>query len=215
MSRIASSGPWARPGVNRAMPSKNAWEGNRGMEVVKWIFVVAALVGMALALVELATEEPDTATDSDRLPDGLAGTWERKTPDVNGWRRPSPTAPSRSSGCPETRGWSARLQRSPIRRITTHHGRHHIQHHPVGRFRAGTHGLLQGKETVMCNDIDFRKAVRLMEEARDRLDEASEILGVFDSGDMSGRNTIADKAWSIDQDIDGVKAIAERMGEEI
>lgn len=44
------------------------------MEVVKWIFVVAALVGMALALVELATEEPDTATDSDRLPDGLAGT---------------------------------------------------------------------------------------------------------------------------------------------
>ena len=81
MSRIASSGPWARPGVNCAMPSKNAWEGNRGMEVVKWIFVVAALVGMALALVELATEEPDTATDSDRLPDGLAGTWERRTPD--------------------------------------------------------------------------------------------------------------------------------------
>lgn len=51
------------------------------MEVVKWIFVVAALVGMALALVELATEEPDTATDSDRLPDGLAGTWERRTSD--------------------------------------------------------------------------------------------------------------------------------------
>ena len=51
------------------------------MEVVKWIFVVAALVGMALALVELATEEPDTATDSDRLPDGLAGAWERRTPD--------------------------------------------------------------------------------------------------------------------------------------
>lgn len=51
------------------------------MEVVKWIFVVAALVGMALALVELATEEPDTATDSDRLPDGLAGTWGRRTPD--------------------------------------------------------------------------------------------------------------------------------------
>lgn len=47
------------------------------------------------------------------------------------------------------------------------------------------------------------------------VDEASEILGVFDSGDMSGRNTIADKAWSIDQDIDGIKAIAERMGEEI
>ena len=46
----------------------------------------------------------------------------------------------------------------------------------------------------MCNDIDFRKAVRPMEEARDRLDEASEILGVFDAGDMSGRNTIADKA---------------------
>lgn len=51
------------------------------MEVVKWIFVVAALAGVALALVELATEEPDTATDSDRLPDGLAGTWERRTPD--------------------------------------------------------------------------------------------------------------------------------------
>lgn len=43
----------------------------------------------------------------------------------------------------------------------------------------------------MRNDIDFRKAVRLMEEARDRLDEASEIPGVFDTGDMSGRNTIA------------------------
>lgn len=51
------------------------------MEVVKWIFVVAALVGMALGLVELATEKPDAATDSDRLPDGLAGTWERRTPD--------------------------------------------------------------------------------------------------------------------------------------
>lgn len=51
------------------------------MEVVKWIFVVAALVGMALGLVELATEKPDTTTDSDRLPDGLAGTWERRTPD--------------------------------------------------------------------------------------------------------------------------------------
>ena len=51
------------------------------MEVVKWIFVVAALVGMALGLVELATEKPDTAADSDLLPDGLAGTWERRTPD--------------------------------------------------------------------------------------------------------------------------------------
>lgn len=50
----------------------------------------------------------------------------------------------------------------------------------------------------MRNDIDLRKAVRLMEEARDRLDEASGILGVFDAGDISGRNTIA-----------------ERMGEEI
>ena len=37
------------------------------------------------------------------------------------------------------------------------------------------------------NDIDFRKAVRLMEEARDRLEEASEILGVFDTGDKIGR----------------------------
>lgn len=65
----------------------------------------------------------------------------------------------------------------------------------------------------MCDDIDFRKAVRLMEEARDRLDEASGILGVFDTGDVSGRNTIADKAWSIDQDIDDIRVIAERMGE--
>lgn len=65
----------------------------------------------------------------------------------------------------------------------------------------------------MRNDIDFRKAVRLMEEARDRLDEASEILGVFDTGDMSGRNTIADKAWSIDRDIADVRAIAKRRGE--
>ena len=37
------------------------------MEVIKWIFVVAALAGMALALVELVTEKPDAATDSDRL----------------------------------------------------------------------------------------------------------------------------------------------------
>lgn len=43
----------------------------------------------------------------------------------------------------------------------------------------------------MCNDIDFRKAVRLMEEARNKLDEASGILGIFDAGDISGRNTIA------------------------
>ena len=67
----------------------------------------------------------------------------------------------------------------------------------------------------MCNDIDFRKAVRLMEEARDRLDEASEILGAFDTGDVSGRNTIADKAWSIDRGISDVKAIAKHMEEEI
>lgn len=65
----------------------------------------------------------------------------------------------------------------------------------------------------MRNDIDFRKAVRLMEEARGGLDEASEILGVFDTGDMSGRNTIADKAWSIDRDIADIRAIAKRMGE--
>lgn len=43
---------------------------------------VAALASLAmLASVELATEKPDAATDSDRLPDGLAGTWERRTPD--------------------------------------------------------------------------------------------------------------------------------------
>lgn len=65
------------------------------------------------------------------------------------------------------------------------------------------------------NDIDFRKAVRPMEEARDRLDEASEILGAFNTGDVSGRNTIWDKAWSIDRDISDIKATAERMGEEI
>lgn len=65
------------------------------------------------------------------------------------------------------------------------------------------------------NDIDFRKAVRLMEEARDRLDEASEILGAFNTGDVSGRNTIWDKAWSIDRDIGDVKATAEHMGVEI
>lgn len=65
------------------------------------------------------------------------------------------------------------------------------------------------------NDIDFRKAVRPMEEARDRLDEASGIPGAFDSGDMSGRNTIANKAWSIDRDIGDVKAIAKHMGAEI
>lgn len=51
------------------------------MEVVKWISVVAALVGMALGLVTLATEKPDTAADSDLLPDGLAGAWGRRTPD--------------------------------------------------------------------------------------------------------------------------------------
>lgn len=52
------------------------------MEVIRWIFVVAALAGMTLiALVELAMEKPDTPTDPDRLPDGLEGTWERRTPD--------------------------------------------------------------------------------------------------------------------------------------
>lgn len=50
------------------------------MEIVKWFFVVAALAGMALALV-VAMEEPDDTADSDRLPDGLEGTWERRTPD--------------------------------------------------------------------------------------------------------------------------------------
>lgn len=65
------------------------------------------------------------------------------------------------------------------------------------------------------NDIDFRKAVRLIEEARDRLDEASEILGAFNTGDMSGRNTIADKAWSIDRNIADIRAIAKHMGAEM
>lgn len=67
----------------------------------------------------------------------------------------------------------------------------------------------------MRNDIDFRKAVRPMEEARDRLDGASGIPGVFDAGDISGGNIIADKAWSIDRNIDDLKAIAKHMGEEI
>lgn len=65
----------------------------------------------------------------------------------------------------------------------------------------------------MRNDIDLRKAVRLMEEARDGLDEASGIPGVFDAGDISGRNTIADKAWSIDRDIADIRTIAKRIGE--
>lgn len=186
------------------------------MEVVKWIFVVAELAGVALVLVDLVIKEPDDAADSDRLPDGLAGTWERKTPDGRGLaggplegrlrgEGPGMGGPRGSKGVPQGGYDVSQL----------HHGRHHIQRHPVGRFRAGTHTLLQGKETVMRNDIDFRKAVRLMEEARDRLDEASEILGVFDTGDVSGENTIADKAASVDQDIDDIKAIAERMGEEI
>lgn len=37
------------------------------MEVIKWIFVVAALAGMALALVELVTEKPDAATEVVRV----------------------------------------------------------------------------------------------------------------------------------------------------
>ena len=54
------------------------------MEVVKWIFVVAELAGVALVLVDLVIKEPDDAAASDRLPDGLAGTGERKTPDGRG-----------------------------------------------------------------------------------------------------------------------------------
>ena len=194
---------------------------------------MAALAGMALALVELTTEEPDDATDSDRLPDGLAGTWERRTPDgrmeatiadgaIEVVRVSGDSREVLWRGVYEAKGREWVVREAPKESHTANMAYHDpitdyiiFRHHPVGRFRAGTHSLLQGKETVMCNDIDFRKAVRLMEEARDRLDEASEILGVFDSGDMSGRNTIADKAWSIDQDIDGIKAIAERMGEEI
>lgn len=49
----------------------------------------------------------------------------------------------------------------------------------------------------MRNDIDFRKAVRPMKEARDGLDEASGIPGVFDTGDISGRNTIAKRMGEI------------------
>lgn len=117
------------------------------MEIVKWIFVVAALAGMALALVELATEKPDTTTDSDRLPDGLAGTWERKTPDgrmeatiadgaievvrVSGDSRegrlrgegPEMGGPRGPEGVPYGGYGVSRF----------HYGRHHIQHHHVGR----------------------------------------------------------------------------------
>ena len=169
------------------------------MEVVKWIFVVAALAGVALALVELATEEPDD----------LAGTWERRTPDgrmeatiadgaIEVVRVSGDSREVRWRGVYEAKGRGWVVREAPKESHTAdngvwqlHHGRHHIQRHPVGRFRAGTHGLLQGKETVMRNDIDFRKAVRPMEEARDRLDGASGIPGVFDAGDISGRNTIA------------------------
>ena len=131
------------------------------------------------------------------------------------WRAPGSGRPRMAGDSREVRrrGVYEAKGRKWVVRERLHHGRHHIQRHPVGRFRAGTHGLLQGKETVMRNDIDFRKAVRLMEEAKDRLEEASEILGVSDTGDVSGENTIADKAWSVDQDIDDIKAIAERMGE--
>lgn len=51
------------------------------MEVIKWIFVVAALAGVALALVELVTEKPDAATSSTGCRMDWRGTWERRTPD--------------------------------------------------------------------------------------------------------------------------------------
>ena len=81
------------------------------MEVIKWIFVVAALAGMALALVELATEKPDAATDSDRLPDGLAGTWERRTPDG----RMEATIADGARGRPGVRGLAGGLLEGRLR----------------------------------------------------------------------------------------------------
>lgn len=63
------------------------------------------------------------------------------------------------------------------------------------------------------NDIDFRKAVRLMEEARDRLDEASEILGVYDTGNVAHEGTLDDVAYYIEQDIPYFKGLAEHMDE--
>lgn len=57
------------------------------MEVVKWIFVVAALAGVALALVELATEEPDTATDSAGWTGGHLGAEDPGWPDGGDHRR--------------------------------------------------------------------------------------------------------------------------------
>ena len=147
------------------------------MEVVKWIFVVAALAGVALALVELATEEPDDTADSDRLPDGLAGTWERRTPNgrmeatiadgaIEDVRVSRDSREVRWRGVYEAKGREWVVREAPKESHTAdngvsrpHHGQHHIQRHPVGRFHAGTHVLLQGKETVMRNGIDFRKAI--------------------------------------------------------
>ena len=130
------------------------------MEVVKWIFVVAALAGVALALVELATEEPDDTADSDRLPDGLAGTWERRTPNgrmeatiadgaIEDVRVSRDSREVRWRGVYEAKGREWVVREAPKESHTAgngvsrpHHGQHHIQRHPVGRFRAGTHGLL-------------------------------------------------------------------------
>lgn len=51
----------------------------------------------------------------------------------------------------------------------------------------------------MCENIDFAKAARLMREAVDRLYKASDILGVYDHGDVDGENTLADIAYDIEQ----------------
>lgn len=65
----------------------------------------------------------------------------------------------------------------------------------------------------MRDDIDFAKAAELMRQAVDRLYKASEILGDYDRGDVSGENTLADLAYCVEQDIpyfEGLAKEAER-----
>lgn len=67
----------------------------------------------------------------------------------------------------------------------------------------------------MCNNIDFAKAARLMQEAVDRLYEASKILGVYDTGNVAHEGTLDDVAYYIEQDIPYFEGLAEHVGEEI
>lgn len=63
------------------------------------------------------------------------------------------------------------------------------------------------------DDADFAKAARLMREAVDKLYEASEILGVYDTGDASHEGTLADIAYYVEQDIPYFEGLVERMEE--